>query len=203
MSEAILKQSQEELIYSFSAISESKSEQTGQHIKRVSEYMRVMGKSICRSTEEQNALACAAMLHDVGKLMIPPEILDKPDKLTEEEYEIIKSHNKFGAALLKGVQGDMMKMAYDIALEHHERWDGKGYLGLKGEEISYYARYVSVIDVFDALISRRSYKNPWTVEEAYAEIIKHNGTQFAPDAIRVFQERFEELVKVHEMYPDE
>jgi HD-GYP domain-containing protein (c-di-GMP phosphodiesterase class II) len=143
------------------------------------------------------------MLHDVGKLIIPDEILEKPGKLTDEEYAVIKKHTAYGADLLKDVQGDMMKMAYDIALEHHERWDGKGYMGLKGEDINYYARYVAVIDVFDALISKRSYKKAWTVEEAYEEIVKNSGTQFAPEAVEVFKERFEELKKVHEKYPDE
>ncbi|MBE5934165.1 MAG: HD domain-containing protein [Lachnospiraceae bacterium] len=197
-----MRESQEKLIYQFSKISESKSEETGHHIKRVSEYMRVFGKSICKSHRECDDLACAAMLHDVGKLIVPSAVLDKPGKLTPEEFSIIKEHTKYGGALLKDVPGKMMKIARNIAMQHHERWDGTGYNALKGEEIDFYSRYVSVIDVFDALISKRCYKPAWTLDDAYNEIVNNSGTQFAPEAVELFKEKYEELLEVYRKYPD-
>lgn len=194
--------SQEQLIRSLAEMSESKSKETGQHIKRVSEYMRVFGSSICKTNRECDNLACAAMLHDIGKLIVPSEILDKPGKLTAEEFEKIKEHTKYGGELLKDVPGEMMEMARDIAMYHHERWDGKGYNKIKGNNINFYARYVSVIDVFDALISKRCYKEAWPLEQAYDEIVNNSGTQFAPEAVKLFKEKYDELVAVYNKYPD-
>lgn len=194
--------SQEQLIRSLAEMSESKSKETGQHIKRVSEYMRVLGASICKTNRECDNLACAAMLHDIGKLIVPSSILDKPGKLTAEEFEKIKEHTKYGGELLKDIPGEMMEMARNIAMYHHERWDGKGYNKIKGNNINYYARYVSVIDVFDALISKRCYKDAWPLEQAYDEIVNNSGTQFAPEAVKVFKEKYNELVEVYNKYPD-
>lgn len=194
--------SQEQLIRSLAEMSESKSKETGQHIKRVSEYMRVFGSSICKTSRECDNLACAAMLHDIGKLIVPSSILDKPGKLTTEEFEKIKEHTSYGGELLKDVPGEMMEMARNIAMYHHERWDGKGYNKIKGNNINFYARYVSVIDVFDALISRRCYKEAWPLEQAYDEIVNNSGTQFAPEAVKLFKEKYKELVDVYNKYPD-
>lgn len=194
--------SQEQLIRSLAEMSESKSKETGQHIKRVSEYMRVFGSSICKTNRECDNLACAAMLHDIGKLIVPSSILDKPGKLTAEEFEKIKEHTSYGGELLKDVPGEMMEMARNIAMYHHERWDGKGYNKIKGNNINFYARYVSVIDVFDALISRRCYKEAWPLEQAYDEIVNNSGTQFAPEAVKLFKEKYKELVDVYNKYPD-
>ncbi len=195
--------SQEQLIRSLSEMSESKSKETGQHVKRVAEYMRVFGSSICKSNRECDNLACASMLHDIGKLIVPTEILEKPGKLTAEEFEKIKEHTAYGGELLRDVPGEMMEMARNIALHHHERWDGKGYSKVKGNDINFYARYVSVIDVFDALISKRCYKAAWSLEDAYDEIVKNEGTQFAPEAVKLFKEKYNDLVAVYNKYPDE
>lgn len=194
--------SQEQLIRSLAEMSESKSKETGQHIKRVAEYMRVFGSSICKTNRECDNLACAAMLHDIGKLIVPSDILDKPGKLTAEEFEKIKEHTKYGGELLKDVPGEMMEMARNIAMYHHERWDGKGYNKIKGNNINFYARYVSVIDVFDALISKRCYKEAWPLEQAYNEIVNNSGTQFAPEAVKLFKEKYNELVGIYNKYPD-
>ena len=95
-----------------------------------------------------------------------------------------------------------MEMARNIAMYHHERWDGKGYNKIKGNNINFYARYVSVIDVFDALISKRCYKEAWPLEQAYEEIVNNSGTQFAPEAVKLFKEKYNELVEVYNKYPD-
>ena len=194
---------QYELVSSFSEISESKSGKTGQHIKRVAEYVAVMAEKVGITGKEKEALAIASMMHDVGKLMIPLEILDKPGKLTPEEYEEVKKHTQYGYDMLKNSPGSIMEMGKEIALEHHERWDGTGYAGKKGEEISYYGRIVAIADVFDALASSRSYKAGWDSQTAYDEIVSQSGKQFDPALIEVFKECFPEFLKILEKYKNE
>lgn len=194
---------QESVIRSFAEISESKSSQTGQHVKRVSEYTRIMAACAGYGESQCSEIAMAAMMHDIGKLMIPPEILEKPGKLTPEEFEIIKTHVTFGAELLKNSSGEVMHRAREIALQHHERWDGNGYLGYKGEEIDYISRFVAVADVFDALVSKRSYKEGWPPEEAYAEIIRQKGKQFDPHAVDLFIKSYDQILETLALYPDE
>lgn len=194
---------QEAIILSFAEISESKSRQTGQHVKRVSEYMKIMAAYDGYTEEECNEIALAAMMHDIGKLMIPPEILEKPSRLTPEEFAVIKSHVTYGEELLHNSLGDVMTMARKIALQHHERWDGRGYLGYEGEDIDYIARFVAVADVFDALVSKRSYKDGWPPDEAYAEIVKQKGTQFAPHAVDIFVKSYDKILEILAQYPDQ
>ncbi|MCM1159295.1 MAG: HD-GYP domain-containing protein [Bacteroidales bacterium] len=197
-----LIRSQEELIFAFAEISESKSKMTGEHIRRVSEYMRILGKASGFTTDYVDKLAVASMMHDIGKLMIPEEILDKPDKLTDEEYAIMKNHVLYGEALLAKCPGDIMKIAKTIALEHHERWDGSGYLGIKGEDISYISRLMAVCDVFDALTSQRYYKEGWSDEDSYNEIVRMSGIHFDPDVVEMFKEHFDEFKQVLKAMPD-
>lgn len=197
-----LVHSQEELIYAFAEISESKSKVTGEHIRRVAEYMRVLGEASGFTAEYVDKLSVAAMMHDIGKLMIPEEILDKPDRLTEEEYAIMKNHVLYGEALLAKCPGDIMQIAKTIALEHHERWDGSGYLGMKGEDISYISRLMAVCDVFDALTSQRYYKEGWSVEDTYNEIVRLKGKHFDPDVVDLFVEHFDEFKQILHSLPD-
>lgn len=197
-----LVHSQEELIYAFAEISESKSKVTGEHIRRVSEYMRILGNASGFEKEYVDKLSVAAMMHDIGKLMISEEILDKPDKLTDKEYAIMKNHVLYGEALLAKCPGDIMQIAKTIALEHHERWDGSGYLGMKGENISYISRLMAVCDVFDALTSQRYYKEGWSLEDTYNEIVRLKGTHFDPDVVDLFDEHFDEFEEVLRSMPD-
>ena len=197
-----LVHSQEELIYAFAEISESKSKVTGEHIRRVAEYMRVLGRASGFEKEYVDKLSVAAMMHDIGKLMISEEILDKPDKLTDEEYAIMKNHVLYGEALLAKCPGDIMQIAKTIALEHHERWDGTGYLGMKGEDISYISRLMAVCDVFDALTSQRYYKEGWSLEDTYDEIVRLKGIHFDPDVVDLFIEHFNEFEDILHALPD-
>ncbi len=197
-----VKRNQKEMIFAFAEISENKSKMTGEHIKRVAEYMRILGRASGFSEDFVEKLSTASMMHDIGKLMIDEEILDKPSKLTDEEYNIMKSHVLYGYALLKNTTGDIMDVASEIALQHHERWDGKGYLSMRGAEIAYPARLMAVADVFDALMSKRYYKEGWSVQEAYDEIVRGSGTQFDPDVVKLFQEHIQEFVQVLEEIPD-
>ena len=190
------------LCYAFSEISENKSKLTGEHIKRVAEYTKILGHASGFDEDYVEKLATAAMMHDIGKLMISADILDKPTKLTDEEYEIMKSHVLYGEALLEKCPGEVMHLARIIAKEHHERWDGKGYLGMKGEEIAYISRIVSVCDVFDALTAERLYKKGWSVEDTYNEIIKNSGKQFDPKVVKLFIQNFDKFKEVREKIPD-
>ena len=103
---------------------------------------------------------------------------------------------------MKDCPGEIMRIASILAKEHHERWDGKGYLGMKGQEIAYISRLISVCDVFDALTTARSYKKSWTVDEAYNEIVKNSGTQFDPSVVRLFIAKFDEFREIHDRIPD-
>lgn len=197
-----MQNNQKGLIYSFAEISESKSKFTGEHIKRVAEYMKVLGKASGFDDEYVEKLATASMMHDIGKLMISEEILDKPAKLTDEEYQIMKNHVLYGEALLEKCPGEMMHLACVLAKEHHERWDGSGYLGMKGEEISYISRLMAVCDVFDALTSDRYYKKGWSVEETFDEIVRLSGKHFDPVVVRLFIRHFDEFKEIHNKIPD-
>ncbi len=197
-----LVHSQQELIYAFAELSESKSKVTGEHIRRVAAYMRILATASGFEKEYVDKLSVAAMMHDIGKLMISEEILDKPDKLTDEEYSIMKNHVLYGEALLAKCPGDIMQIAKTIALEHHERWDGTGYLGMKGEDISYISRLMAVCDVFDALTSQRYYKEGWSIEDTYKEIIRLSGVHFDPDVVELFDKHFDEFEQVLRSMPD-
>ncbi len=197
-----MQNNQKGLIYSFAEISESKSKFTGEHIKRVAEYMRVLGKASGFDDEYVDKLCTASMMHDIGKLMISEEILDKPDKLTDEEYQIMKNHVLYGEALLEKCPGEMMHLACVLAKEHHERWDGTGYLGMKGEEIAYISRLMAVCDVFDALTSDRYYKKGWSLEDTFDEIIRLSGKHFDPKVVKLFIQHFDEFKAIHNKIPD-
>ena len=186
-----MQENQKGLIYSFAEISESKSKFTGEHIKRVAEYMKVLGRASGFDEEYVDKLSTASMMHDIGKLMISEEILDKPDKLTDEEYQIMKNHVLYGEALLKNCPGEMLNLACILAKEHHERWDGTGYLGMKGEEIAYISRLMAVCDVFDALTSDRYYKKGWSLEATFDEIVRLSGKHFDPKVVKLFIQHFD------------
>lgn len=193
---------QKQLIQSLAEICECKSAQTGQHIKRVGEYMKVFGKALQLDEESCETLSMAAMLHDVGKLKVPNEILEKKGKLMPEEFEEIKKHVQYGRDLLENCSGEIMEIGKIIAYQHHEKWDGTGYLKLTAHQINEYAALVAVIDVFDALVSKRSYKDAWTADAAYDEIINGCGSHFSPQAVALFKETYPELLKVLATYPD-
>ena len=170
-----LFEDQQMLIQSLSELIEAQSQETGQHVKRVSEYTRILCVACGYSEEETWKVSIASMMHDVGKLLVPPEIIEKPGKLTIEEFGEVKKHVDYGKKMLEKSMGEVMQLSSIIAYEHHERWDGTGYKHLKGEEINPYARCVAIADVFDALVSRRPYKEAWTPEEAYQEIVSQSG----------------------------
>ena len=195
---------QEEMILSFAEISENKSGQTGQHIRRVAEYTKILALEMGMSEKQAEALRLASTMHDIGKLIIPSEILDKPGRLTDEVFAVIKTHTTYGGQLLENVEGDIMELARIVALEHHEKMNGKGYpAGKSGDEISLEGRIVAVADVYDALTSRRSYKVAWSEKEAYDEIVRCSGTQFDPQVVEAFQRAYDRIDAVRRKYTDE
>ena len=197
-----LYEDQENLILAVSQIIENKSENTGQHVKRVSEYTEVLCKCLGFNDEDSWKISLAAMMHDVGKLMIPESILEKPGKLTAEEFEIVKKHTQYGKQMLETSPGELFKLSTDIAYNHHEKWDGTGYRGIKGEDIPICARCVALADVFDALVSRRAYKEPWPPEKAYEEIVSQRGKQFDPAVVDAFVQNFDKFMDIMKCYPD-
>lgn len=196
-------ESQEEVTLAFAEITEAKSGQTGKHVKRVSEYSRVIAEALELPPNEVNKIRIASMMHDIGKLLISPQILEKSGKLTDEEFTIMKEHVVIGENLLHNAPGDIMEMSRVIAQQHHEWWNGGGYLGMKGEEISLYARICAVADVYDALTSVRSYKKAWSAEEAFGIITKEADTHFDPKVVWAFAQHFDEIKQVQEEYKDE
>ena len=198
-----LYEEQEILVCSLSELVEAQSHETGQHVKRVAAYTEILCRAMGLSEEETWKITVASMMHDIGKICVPRDILYKPDKLTEDEFLEVKKHVDFGYKLLENSPGEIMQLAAGIAQQHHERFDGKGYQNnLKGEEINIFARCVAVADVFDALVSKRCYKEAWTPEQAREEILSQAGRQFDPEITRLFDEHFDEFLNVMRTYPD-
>ncbi|MCR5556085.1 MAG: HD domain-containing protein [Butyrivibrio sp.] len=198
-----LQDGQRDIIQKFAEFSEAKSGETGQHIRRVSEYSAVLAKECGLSDDEVERIRIASMMHDFGKLLIPREILEKPGALTSEERKIMCQHTVYGKEILANSKGEVISMARDIAYEHHERWDGKGYpRGIDGNNISIAAQIVSVVDVYDALTSKRAYKEAWERNVAKKEIISQRGTQFSPRVVDAFVKSFDKINKIQDMYVD-
>lgn len=172
-------------------------EHTGEHIKRISEYCRLLGQAVGLSPQEYSLLALASTMHDVGKIGISDQILLKPEKLTNAEHDAMKQHTIIGGKILQGSEHTLLQMAKIIAETHHERWDGSGYTrGLKGEEIPLFGRLVSICDVFDALCMARPYKQAWPLERVLAMIKAESGKQFDPRLVELFMELKPKLAQI-------
>ena len=198
-----LIEQQDSISANFATILANKSGESGNHVKRVSEYSAILATELGFNENEIHDIRIASMLHDVGKIMVDENILHKPGRFTDEEYEIMKQHVVYGGQLLKGVPGNIMQLGAIIAQYHHERWDGTGYCSkLKGDEIPLEAQIASVADVFDALVSKRCYKPAWTIDDAYNEIVAQSGKQFSPRCVEAFQKCFEQFKEIAEQYRD-
>ncbi|MDO9267117.1 MAG: HD domain-containing protein [Sulfurimonas sp.] len=179
-------------------IEEIRSFSTSQHTKRVAALSTIIAKEYGLSDEQIKLIEIASPLHDIGKVGIADAVLNKPDKLTQDEFNIIKSHSLFGYNILKNSKREILKTAALIAYEHHERYDGTGYpQGLKGEEISIYARIVAIVDVFDTLLSKRVYKEPWLIEDVIAFLKEQRGKQFEPKLVDILLENIDDFVQLH------
>lgn len=194
---------QEKIIQTFAEIMEAKSGETGQHVRRVAEYSEAIASQMDENNDYRDYLRVASMMHDVGKLMIPIAILEKPGPLTDLEFQMMMTHTNYGDSLLSHSDGKIMDIARSIAYEHHERWDGKGYpRGLRGNQISIYAQIVSVADVYDALTSNRAYKEAWDPEEAKKEILRQSGKQFSPSVVDAFIGCYDKIEEIRRANAD-
>ncbi len=174
---------------------------TGVHVWRMSAYAKIIAEKIGWDEEKVELLEMAAPMHDTGKIGVPDTILKAPRKLTTEEWRIMKTHTEIGHRILSMSPNPLFQMAAEIALYHHERWDGGGYpTGLSGEDIPESARIVAIADVFDALTMKRVYKDPWTTEEAIDKILSESGAHFEPRLVEVFKNAIPEILAVKELW---
>lgn len=201
---------QSQIIASFADLVESRDDSTGQHVKRTGEYFRILATHLAKLPRYANQLGeaelermyKAAPLHDIGKIKISDVILNKPGRLTPEEFEVIKTHTLEGNQIIIHTMAnieeeDYLKTAGEIALYHHEKWDGSGYpYRLSGEDIPLSARIMAVVDVFDALTSKRVYKDAYTLDKAYDILQSSSGSHFDPDIIQVFMDNRGEIERV-------
>lgn len=182
-----LEKAQLEMIYRLGRAAEYRDNETGNHVKRVSLFAQAIAEELGMDPAFCRLISVASPMHDVGKIGVSDTILLKPGKLTDEEFLIMQNHVKIGAEILSNADSPLLEMAYEIALTHHEKYNGKGYPhGLKGDDIPLSGRIVAIADVFDALTSERPYKKAWTVEAALQLIEREKGEHFDPELVDVF-----------------
>ena len=194
---------QKEVILTLGEIVETRSQETAHHVTRVAEICYILAKEYGIDDITCETLRLAAPMHDVGKIAIPEAILNKPGKLTPEEFDIIKGHTRIGYEILNKSNRPIMKTAAVVALEHHERWDGKGYpQGLAKENINILGRITAVADVFDALSHKRCYKDAWVIDRIVDLFEKESGTHFDPKLISIFLSNIEKIEEINKRFPE-
>jgi putative two-component system response regulator len=184
---AQLEEARLEILERLALAAEYRDDATGEHTRRVGRACAALAEALSLPSDQVEDIQRAAPLHDIGKIALPDTILLKQGSLTHDETEVMREHTTIGATILSGSRFPMMRIAEQIALHHHECWDGSGYPdGLSGEQIPLAARIVAVIDVFDSLTHARVYKRAWTTEEALDEVENLAGTKFDPTVARAF-----------------
>lgn len=198
-----IEETQREIIFTLGELTEARSHETGNHVKRISKYCKIIAEQLNLSEDEVNTLSYAAPMHDIGKISIPDAILNKPARLTPEEFEVMKTHAPMGYEILKSSNRSILKMAAQICIEHHERFDGGGYPnGLKGNEIGIMGRIVALVDVFDALSHERVYKPAWPIDDVIEYIRNESGKQFDPMVVEAFEAVLDEILAVYNGFKD-
>ncbi|EGW20038.1 HD domain-containing phosphohydrolase [Methylobacter tundripaludum] len=198
-----LRRTRLQVVQQLGRAAEYRDNETGNHILRMSHISALLAKSIGWNEADCELMLHASPMHDIGKIGIPDHILLKPGKFEPEEWEIMKTHAVIGANILEGDDSELMKCAGEIALTHHEKWDGSGYpYGLSGEAIPLVGRIAALADVFDALTSVRPYKEAWTVEAAVDLIKENRGTHFDPDLVTVFLEQLPGILKIRDQFSE-
>ncbi len=199
-----LEVTQREVILRLCEIAEARSKETGNHILRVSQFSKILADLLGLSEKDVRLITLASPMHDIGKLGIPDEILNKPSKLTPEEFELIKKHTIIGYEMLNKSKKDLFISAAIIALQHHEKYDGSGYPnGLKGNEIHIYGKIVALADVFDSLSSDRVYKKAWPIDKVMEFVMEESGKQFDPELVNLLVKNSETFLRVKRRYEDE
>ncbi|MDR2689312.1 MAG: DUF3369 domain-containing protein [Azoarcus sp.] len=198
-----LEHTQKEVVERISAVAETRSEETGNHVRRVAEYCYLLARLSGMDEAEAQILREAAPMHDIGKVGIPDSILNKPGRLTPEEFDIMKKHTEIGKKLLSNSKSHLLDVSAILAYEHHEHYDGKGYpRGLAGEDIHLYGRITAIADVFDALGNARCYKPAWDIDAVFDYMREQRGRQFDPILVDLFLEHRKELLEIQESFKD-
>ncbi|HPC38086.1 MAG TPA: HD domain-containing protein [Exilispira sp.] len=196
--------SQVETIMKLGIASEYKDKETYNHLRRMSEYSKLLAFKIKGSQSYAENVRLASMMHDIGKIGIPDSVLLKPSSLDETEKKTMQKHTIYGAMILKDSEAFVLQLAARIALTHHEKWDGTGYpLGLKGENIPLEGRIVALADVFDALSSKRVYKEAMDIEECKSFLLKEKGKHFDPNLVDLFIEMLPQILEIRDRYSSE
>lgn len=196
-------QTQHEMLSLLGEVGETRSHETGNHVRRVAKYARLLGELYGLEEEENRLLYSASPMHDIGKIGISDAILLKPGKLDPDEYEIMKTHSAIGYDILKNSSRPLLKAAAIIAYEHHEKWDGSGYPNaLRGNEIHIYGRITALADVFDALSCERVYKKAWPMEKIIELVLSERGKHFDPDLVDMFMENIGRFKEIAHKYQD-
>jgi len=198
-----IEETQKEVVFTMGAIGESRSKETGNHVKRVAGYSKILALAYGMDEAEAEMLKQASPMHDIGKVAIPDAVLNKPAKLTEDEFMIMEQHARLGYEMLKHSKRPLLLTAATVAYAHHEKYDGTGYpRGLKGEDIHIYGRITALADVFDALGSDRVYKKAWDDEHIFDLFRSERAKHFDPKLVDLFFDNIEEIIAVRETYRD-
>jgi putative two-component system response regulator len=186
-----LEDMQKELIYMMGTLADKHSEETGEHVRRVAEYSKLIAKLLGYDDKHAELIKLASALHDIGKVTIPDHILNKTSQLNDDEFKIMKMHSQSGYDILKTPQLPLFDIAATIAYYHHEKWDGSGYpRGLKGKEIHILGRIVAFADVFDALSNSRKYKEAWDSGEVFSFMRSKRSIHFDPKIVDIFSDNY-------------
>ncbi len=200
----VILQRERDTVFRLCKAAEFRDPETGAHILRMAHYSQLIAKKLGLPPDEQELLLEAAPMHDIGKVGITDNILLKPGRLDAAEFEIMKQHAAFGYELLKNSNSRVLQAGAEIALGHHEKYDGSGYpQGLKGEAIPIFSRIVAVADVFDALTSERPYKKAWSLEQAVDFLNAGSGTHFDPQCVQAFLDGFDDVLAIRDRYQEE
>jgi response regulator RpfG family c-di-GMP phosphodiesterase len=198
-----IERTQKEIIFTMAEAGEMRSKETGHHVKRVAEYSYILAIGCGMNEKEAELLKMASPMHDIGKVAIPDSILLKPGKLTDEEWDVMRSHALMGYNILKHSERKILKAAATVALTHHEKWNGKGYpYGLAGEDIHLFGRITAIADVFDALGSDRVYKKAWELDRILELFREESGQHFDPALVKVFFDNLDKFLEIRETYKD-
>ncbi|MFC6041092.1 HD domain-containing phosphohydrolase [Paenisporosarcina macmurdoensis] len=196
-----LIETQREMIETMGEIGESRSQETGHHVKRVAKYSYELAKLAGLSESQCRLLKLASPMHDIGKVAIPDTILLKPGPLSKEEFDLMKTHTSIGYHVFKHSSRQLLRTAAIIAHEHHEKWDGTGYPnGLKEQEIHIFGRITAIADVFDALSSERVYKKAWSMEDIMTFLLEQRGKHFDPSLIDLFYQNIDTFIDIRLKY---
>jgi response regulator RpfG family c-di-GMP phosphodiesterase len=198
-----IEDTQKEVIFTMGAIGESRSKETGNHVKRVAKYSRLLAQYYGLSPNEAQLLEQASPMHDIGKVAIPDAVLNKPGRFDASERAIMDTHAKIGYNMLNNSTRPLLKAASIVAYEHHEKWDGTGYpQGKRGENIHIYGRITALADVFDALGSDRCYKKAWEDDRIFALFKEERGKHFDPKLVDIFFKHLDQFLKIREKFKD-